>query len=233
MLTETAMGTQVNTQSGNNFQYIIAVKEYLQILLRKQFSMIKHFDVFFKRTSDYKRLHELVVILHNFTNSVITKRREELSKSTDIQKSEAGDNGYKKREVFLNLLLQIKDEGVPLSNEDIREEVDTFMFEVKVVLKCFDYVMFFFCYQGHDTISSALSFILFEIANHPEVQEKIYEEICLVFGKDFKELFDHENIKNLRYLEQVVKEGLRLYPSVPSFQRQLTEDEQIGKRKHN
>lgn len=34
----------------------------------------------------------------------------------------------------------------------------------------------------------------------------------------------------MRYLEQVVKEGLRLYPSVPSFQRGLTEDEQIGEK---
>lgn len=87
----------------------------------------------------------------------------------------------------------------------------------------------FSCCQGHDTITSALSFTIFEIANHPEIQEKIYEEICSVFGKDFKEAFDHDNIKNLRYLEQVVKEGLRLYPSVASFQRGLTEDEQIGK----
>lgn len=31
-------------------------------------------------------------------------------------------------------------------------------------------------------------------------------------------------------MEQVIKEGLRLYPSVPSYQRELTEDEQIGKK---
>lgn len=88
----------------------------------------------------------------------------------------------------------------------------------------------FFYGQGHDTITSGLSFVLYEIANHPEIQEKIYDEICSVFGEDFKEHFDSESIKNLRYLEQVVKEGLRLYPSVPSYQRELTEDEQIGEK---
>lgn len=127
------MGTQVNTQLGNNFEYINAVKEYLQIIIRKQFSMIKRFDIFFKQTSDYKLLHKLVVILHSFTNSVIQKRREELLKNTKVQMNGDEDNSYKKKEVFLNLLLQIRDEeGVPLSNEDIREEVDTFMFEVYV-----------------------------------------------------------------------------------------------------
>lgn len=55
------------------------------------------------------------------------------------------------------------------------------------------------------------------------------EEIASVFGNDFKEPFTHDRVKDLHYLEQVVKEALRLYPSVASFQRQLTEDAQIGK----
>lgn len=124
------MGTQVNTLSGNNFEYITAVKQYLQILLKKQFSMLKRFDCIFKFTNDYKQLHELLVTLHGFTNSVIKRRRGEL-----IQSGGGGDdiemkNDSKKKEVFLNLLLQIRDDGIPLSDEDIREEVDTFMFEV-------------------------------------------------------------------------------------------------------
>lgn len=127
------MGTQVNTQIGNNFEYITAVKQYLQIIIRKQFSVLKRFDFLFKQTYDYKLLHKLVVILHSFTNSVIQKRKEELLKNTKVQMNGDEDNSYKKKEVFLNLLLQIRDEeGVPLSDEDIREEVDTFMFEVKV-----------------------------------------------------------------------------------------------------
>lgn len=125
------MGTPVNTQSGNNFEYIVAVKKYLQIVLRRQFSMIKRFECLFKYTSDYKQLRELVVTLHNFTDSVIKKRREELARNGEVPKDEEEDNGSKKKAVFLNLLLQVRDEGgVPLSDEDIREEVDTFMFEV-------------------------------------------------------------------------------------------------------
>lgn len=120
------MGTQVKTQNGNNFQYITAVKKYLQILFKKQFSMLKRFDIIFKYTSDYKQLHQLADTLHAFTNSVIEKRREELLKNADVY--EYSDN--KKKEVFLNLLLQMRDNGAPLSDEDIREEVDTFMFEV-------------------------------------------------------------------------------------------------------
>lgn len=128
------MGTEVNTQRGNNFEYITAVKQYLTVLFRKQFSILKRFDVFFQHTEDYKLLQQLLVTLHGFTNSVITRRRKELAQSADVPKNEEEVSGSKKKEVFLNLLLQIRDEGVPLSDEDIREEVDTLMFEVKTRL---------------------------------------------------------------------------------------------------
>jgi cytochrome P450 family 4 len=115
-----------------------------------------------------KREKQALKVLHGFTDSVIVSRRNELMHSTNANKVDQNDNdlGIKKKSAFLDILLQSTIEGRPLSNLDIREEVDTFMFE------------------GHDTTTSAISFALYCLAKYPEVQKKVVEEIQQVIGND-------------------------------------------------
>lgn len=55
--------------------------------------------------------------------------------TSDHRDSDA-DQGQRKRQVFLDMLLKTTDEnGENLSHEDIQEEVDTFMFEVQIKLE--------------------------------------------------------------------------------------------------
>lgn len=82
----------------------------------------------------YKVELKTLKTLHDFTDSVIVSRRSELESltksSTTISIPAEDDVGVKKKTAFLDLLLQSTIDGKPLTNEDIREEVDTFMFEV-------------------------------------------------------------------------------------------------------
>ncbi|XP_055676455.1 cytochrome P450 4c3 [Lutzomyia longipalpis] len=117
--------------------------------------------------------------------------------------------GKKKRLAFLDLLIEASQDGKVLSNDDIREEVDTFMFE------------------GHDTTSAAISWTLFLIGSDPEIQERVIEEIDLVMDGDRERAPTMKELLDMKYLECCIKEALRLYPSVPLIARQIKEDVQI------
>lgn len=66
------------------------------------------------------------------------------------------------------------------------------------------------------------------MSKHRDVQEKLYEEIKLTLNNDFSKL-THENLQSMKYLDQVVKEMLRLRTPVPLIERELEEDLKLGK----
>ncbi|XP_018111782.1 cytochrome P450 family 4 subfamily B member 1 L homeolog isoform X2 [Xenopus laevis] len=131
------------------------------------------------------------------TDKVIGQRKKLLESKEELEKVQ------KKRHLdFLDILLCAKDEnGQGLSDEDIRAEVDTFMFE------------------GHDTTSSGISWILYCMATHPEHQQKCQEEINEVLGE--RQTMEWDDLGRIPYTTMCIKESLRLYPPVPSVSREL------------
>uniref|UniRef100_A0A8C6EI94 Cytochrome P450 family 4 subfamily F member 22 n=1 Tax=Microcebus murinus TaxID=30608 RepID=A0A8C6EI94_MICMU len=98
------------------------------------------------------------------------------------------------------------EDGKELSDEDIRAEADTFMFE------------------GHDTTSSGLSWVLFNLAKYPEYQEKCREEVQEVMrGRELEEL-EWDDLTQLPFTTMCIKESLRQFPPVTLVSRRCTED---------
>ena len=119
-------------------------------------------------------------------------------------------------------MLESSQGGTVLSDRDIREEVDTFMFE------------------GHDTTATNMSFTLWLLATHPEVQDRCLEELETIFGGDQERPATSQDLAAMKYLETCLKESLRwasptstlastrLYQSVPIISRILGEDLEVG-----
>ncbi|KAM7394477.1 hypothetical protein PAMP_021280 [Pampus punctatissimus] len=150
------------------------------------------------------REHDRILkILHSFTYKVIREREENISNTESDSES---DQGKKKRRAFLDMLLKTTDEdGKGMSHQDIQEEVDTFMF------------------RGHDTTAASMNWVLHLVGSHPEVHSKVQQELQEVFGTSDRPV-NTEDLRKLIYLECVVKEALRLFPSVPFFARSIGED---------
>ena len=68
---------------------------------------------------------------------------------------------------------------------------------------------------------------LLQLAINQHFQQKAYEEIVDVFG-DSTENIDYDKLNACRYLEMVLKEVLRLFTSVPIFQRETIDKLDIG-----
>lgn len=60
------------------------------------------------------------------------------------------------------------------------------------------------------------------------MQEKIHEELDDIFGDDKERPITMADLGEMKYLERVVKESLRLYPSVPFITRCVTHPFEIG-----
>nr|XP_022918835.1 uncharacterized protein LOC111427770 [Onthophagus taurus] len=199
IICESAMGTKVHAQENSESEYVNAVRELCRIFMERNTKPIKTFLPTYIFTKDFQKELKALKILHGFTRSVIKSRKEEL-------KQKGNDEGGKKRLAFLDLVLQAKIDGRDMSDEEIRQEVDTFMFE------------------GHDTTASAISFILYCVSKHPDVQDKIIEELNDIFGKDKDSAAGMKQLNEMKYLERVIKESLRIYPSTPFFGRAPQKD---------
>ncbi|KAI5751017.1 hypothetical protein M8J77_003427 [Diaphorina citri] len=82
-------------------------------------------------------------------------------------------------------------------------------------------------FAGTDTTKTANFAVLLMLALHPEVQDKAYEEVISILGTDKTKEPSYEDLQNMRYLEMIIKESLRLYPPVPIVARQIFTDHEI------
>ncbi|XP_052856218.1 cytochrome P450 4d1 isoform X2 [Drosophila gunungcola] len=211
---ETAMGVSLNAQTNVDSEYVQAVKTISMVLHKRMFNILYRFDLTYMLTPLARAEKKALNVLHQFTEKIIVQRREELIRSGKEQeastKEDVDDVGAKRKMAFLDILLQSTIDERPLNNLDIREEVDTFMFE------------------GHDTTSSALMFFFYNIATHPEAQQKCFEEVMSVVGQDKSTPVTYELLNKLHYVDLCVKETLRMYPSVPLLGRKVLEDCEIN-----
>lgn len=75
---------------------------------------------------------------------------------------------------------------------------------------------------GRDTTAVTLSWLFYELSQHPEIVAKLRKEIIGLVGRTREPTYD--DLKSMRYLNHVVNETLRLYPVVPYNVRVALQD---------
>ncbi|KAL6420526.1 hypothetical protein ACFW04_012015 [Cataglyphis niger] len=213
---ETAMGISLQKLSKFQQQYRNAAHDIIEMFFYRAFRPWYYNELLFSLSQQGRKQKQILKILHGFTEKVIAERKL-YHKSTNYQylKNLENDNKMeiddievfgikKKRLAMLDLLIAMSQKNF-LSDLDIREEVDTFMF------------------GGHDTTAMAMTFALLLLAEHKDVQECVRLEIDTVMQEDRGKL-TMKSLQNLTYLDRCLKETLRLYTVAPFVIRRLEED---------
>jgi cytochrome P450 / NADPH-cytochrome P450 reductase len=85
-----------------------------------------------------------------------------------------------------------------------------------------------FLVAGHETTSGLLSCVIYFLLKHPEVVARAHDEVDRVFGTDLAVLPTYSQVHQLRYVNQILNETLRLWPTAPAFTRYPYEDAVVG-----
>ncbi|XP_073945642.1 cytochrome P450 9e2-like [Choristoneura fumiferana] len=85
-----------------------------------------------------------------------------------------------------------------------------------------------FFIAGFETVSTAMTFLLYELAVNPDVQEKLAQEIS-EHEKTSGGKFDYNSIQSMTYMDMCVSELLRLWPPAVASDRLCNKDYNLGK----
>uniref|UniRef100_A0A182MZX3 Cytochrome P450 n=1 Tax=Anopheles dirus TaxID=7168 RepID=A0A182MZX3_9DIPT len=248
ILLETAMGSTRTGENKAGFEYAMAVMRMCDILHKRQLKIHLRLDPLFNLTGVKKEQERLLHIIHSLTRKVVREKKQLYARQLaegrlpspsltevigkqekpvegggvahisqgsllrdDLDDNDENDIGEKRRLAFLDLMIETAHNGANISDEEIKEEVDTIMFE------------------GHDTTAAGSSFVLCLLGIHQHVQERVYAELRQIFGDSPRPATFGDTLE-MKYLERVIFETLRMFPPVPMIARKLNEDVQLASK---
>lgn len=120
---------------------------------------------------------------------------------------------------FFNMLLNLKNRGTIFDEKPVNEEGKITFKELAA-----ESAVFFFA--GFETSSTTMTFAMYLLASHPEIQEKVRKEVRRIKTLH-NNVIDYEALMEMHYLTQVFDETLRMYPPVGNLSRKTIQDYKV------
>ncbi|WP_407165620.1 bifunctional cytochrome P450/NADPH--P450 reductase [Bradyrhizobium sp. ORS 111] len=146
-----------------------------------------------------KTLAEDVAFMNRMVDEIIAERRASTAATDD------------KKDMLAAMMTGVdRATGEQLDDVNIRYQINTFLI------------------AGHETTSGLLSCTIYALLKHPEVLKKAYEEVDRVLGPDINARPTYQQVTQLTYITQCLKEALRMWPPAPAYGIAPLNDEIIG-----
>ncbi|RXW23304.1 hypothetical protein EST38_g2537 [Candolleomyces aberdarensis] len=214
-----------------NNPYTSAIKELIPTLfsfaLARQFTpfVVKLGPAWFRRklvewmpSRRVQKVKEISDVMHDYAGKILKERRDQQTRLL-ADGEDSGESGRPKD--VISMLLKANEKA----QKEERMSDDELTGQMTVLI-----------FGAQDTTSSALSRIIYLLSTHPEVQEQVRAELREAHRRrrsqsddDEQEngRLDQETIMSLPWLDAVVKETLRMYPSVPFVRRSCVKETTI------
>lgn len=146
---------------------------------------------------------------HNLKFNRATRRLDDIVRALIAARRRNGADAGPGAGDILDRLIEARDEetGEALDEVQIRDEVVTLML------------------AGHETTANALTWTLYLLATHPEVEARLAEDLDAHLGGAPAMAAD---LASVPYLKQVVQESMRIYPPAWAFGRRAEREAEIG-----
>ncbi|CAH1382463.1 hypothetical protein MTP99_006423 [Tenebrio molitor] len=196
-----AFGLECKALEDDNSEFRVFGRKMFQITRLQSFKRL--FAVTFPKLAKFVNLsfkrQEIVDFIMNLVQDTIEYREK---------------NNYTRND-FMQLLINLKNDkdvdghdGQSLSIDEVASQA----------------IVFFAA--GFETSSTLMTFALYELAKHEDIQKKLRQEIDSVLDKHNGQM-TYDSIQDMKYLNQVIDETLRLHPPGSLTDRKCIEDYKI------
>lgn len=201
----------------------------VELLLNEINARITDPSDFFHLTRNNTKVNEALSFMQNKIDDIVGERTSQRKACSTGTSGEKADATTPQQKDLLDLVLCANDDGCSMSATDIRDHITTFIA------------------AGHETTSTTLLWICYELSQRPDVQRRCQEEVDALLkdrnrigkdGSNWNNNDDQDDIVNLElvfedlngasgalnYTYAMLKETLRLHAPVGGFGKICTED---------
>uniref|UniRef100_A0A8C3UZZ3 Cytochrome P450 3A n=1 Tax=Catharus ustulatus TaxID=91951 RepID=A0A8C3UZZ3_CATUS len=188
VVTSTSFSVNVDSMNNPNDPFVTNIKKFLQFSFLSPVFLLLVLFPFVTPVLEKMKVTLLPSDVMEFFKNVFTKMKKERGKGSSTDRVD-----------FLQLMIESQNSHDALSDEEVLAQALIFVF------------------AGYETTSSTLSYIAYNLATHPDVQQRLQDEVDKHLPN--KATPTYNTIVQMEYLDMVVNESIRLYPAGGRLER--------------
>nr|XP_022920514.1 probable cytochrome P450 4d14 [Onthophagus taurus] len=191
---ETMMGSNAPEEDRNEF--LESIKTVMKIAVKRNVRLHEYYNITYVFTKNFWLERKCIKKILHHTKNIIEDKKKEIKE----------ESNKRERPILVDILMKQKQTDKNVTYDFIAKQLNLMVA------------------AGFDTSGSAICFALYNLAIFPEIQKKAYEELHSILGDDINQFITHQHVKEMKYLDLVIKESMRIKTTVPFFLRHLQED---------